>query len=423
MPFFTKAGRNGEKYEWTRTSTHQSIFADLRAKPRLSWIESLPVFIPNTRVSVSPSKTGTPRTSYQKIPNSEHVEKQGQNEKSISAAVRPVSPLSASEEVKPLPLTRSNLAQLEDVRFGEVAHTAQLKNRISTVSQYPVIMNASPSNDSRRRSRRMRPASIASTSTNGIYVAVGQLPGSQPFDLEPPSQAVLSRHSGIPAQHVASQHKGTAGMGQEDSVYETAQAVQVQIVGSQNNRSRTSVNRISIISKEQGVDGSPQRRRTLSASGANQFPPRVTSFRPPPGMKTSHTWPEANVEQLLSTGTRAAGQSTSEHKKSESLRLSIPPPPPPKDPGYISKRPAPNRGSRLRHWNSSPHLPLNATPRPSAMERVGIIKERSGPTEEKSSHRSWFGGLLNHTWSPRSPRSPKSPLRRFFSYRRKEFAR
>jgi hypothetical protein len=424
------------------------VFADLRAKPRLSRIESLPVFIPNTRLSQPPSKTGTPRTSYQRLSDTDLGERQGQNEPvDEPGLVRPVTPVSASDENTPLPLTSSNLAQLEDVRYGEVAHTAQLKNRISTVSQYPVLMNTSPSNDGRRRSQRIRPASITSTSTNGIYVTVGKLPGSEPFDLEPPSQDILSRHYGIPAQHVPVTNNGAVeDRGQEGPVVQTAQAVHVQIVGSQNNHSTTSVNRISIISNAPKADGSPRRSRGFSASGANQFPPRVTSIHPPP-MRASRTWPD-NLEpqpQQMSTGPRAASWTSGRYLEEIMVQQQqlvaggdspVPPPPPPKDPGYIvntnARRPAPS--SRLRHVSSpNPvHMPLNATPRASAVERVGLAKEQGGPRDHKRRHRSWLGGLLNFAWnsrssrssrSPRSPRSPMSPLRHLFSYRQREFAR
>src|ERR1700753_1168825 len=112
MPFLTKPGRSGERYEWARNSSHQSVFADLRAKPRLSRIENLPVFIPNTWSSQPPSKSGTPRTSFQHVPVQElPADDPGSIEPSKPAPVRPVTPVSALGENGTLPLTRSNLAQ------------------------------------------------------------------------------------------------------------------------------------------------------------------------------------------------------------------------------------------------------------------------------------------------------------------------
>jgi hypothetical protein len=378
MPFLTKP--DGAR-EWTRNSSHLSMFTDLRAKSRLSKIESLPVFIPSPRISFDPSLavSVSPHSSFHYVPGTHGPGRPGQNTDKRTSTIRPVTPITISEDVEQdlsAPLTDSNIVPVEDVRYGDVARSPLFKNRISTVSQYPVLVNGPPPVDVRRVPQR-RPVSIASASASGLYLAVAQLPGSEPFELEPPSQDILSKNSGVPTQHYPA--TTSYDQDQECSVYHTAQAVRVQRAGIQSNGA-PSIHRVSIVSTERF----PQRYRTLSGESRNESRPGM--------MNISRTWPDQDMP------TSAWSNSEATASASESTR---PPPPPPKDFGYLKRKQAPNR--LRRQYSSTPHLPSYAT-QPSAMERTGIIKERSGPTDEKQ-HRGWFGGIFrNHTWSPRSPR-------------------
>jgi hypothetical protein len=382
MPFLTNP--DGAR-EWTRNSSHLSMFTDLRAKSRLSKIENLPVFIPSSRISFDPclAVSVSPRSSFHHVPGRQGLGRPDQTTNKCSSTIRPVSPITIPdvEDNPPAPLPSSNsVGPREDVRYGDVARSPQFKNRISTVSQYPVLVNVgAPPVDVGRASRR-RPVSIASTS--GLYLAVAQLPGSEPFELEPPSQDILLKNSGLSAQHYPA--LSSHDQDQERPIYHTAQAVRVQRAGSESNNA-PSVHRVSIASTER----SPRRNRAMSVQSRNQSRPQLA--------RVSRTWPDEVMP------TSAWSNSDATVSASESTR---PPPPPPKDFGYLNRT---HRPSRLhRQYSSTPHLPSYPT-QPSAMERTGIIKERSQPTHGKQ-NRGWFAGLFqNHNWAPRSPRKLFSP--------------
>jgi hypothetical protein len=83
----------------------------------------------------------------------------------------------ATPRRSPAPAMSSKVTTLDDIRHTE--RHIQGENRLSSVPNYPVFLDA-PDNPRRRRSRRR--SSIASTNTAGIFMSMGQLPGSEPFD-------------------------------------------------------------------------------------------------------------------------------------------------------------------------------------------------------------------------------------------------
>ena len=288
----------------------------------------------------------------------------GRNRQSSSA--RAVSPVSPIQELASPQLTSDNLSRHDDIGRSNNETYGNLNNRISNISQYPVFLD--PSQRFSRRQTFRRPISTASTSTTGILLAMGQLPGSEQFELEPPSQEFLTRYERRPS-HPQNPRRDM----DEPVVVQTAQAVRVQTVRSSPTASTTSVNRInriSIISTGSTPDLNTQRAR----SGSNDLHgPRISSLRP------ARTWPALRSDLVEPASNFRAADAD------------MPPPPPPKDPGYVG-RPGP---SRLRHCSSTPNLLL---PRGQG-STLGFQRDEGRPKNERSGsgkgqhHRSWLGSI------------------------------
>lgn len=414
MPYLSSLSRPGlpEQYEWAKPSSHASIYQNSRRKKTSSRVEAIPVHIPSARISITPSIFGLypTDTSLPSLPKQDTLNGWSRKFNKETIPSPPVSPMSiipdrdSARLSTSTPLTSTNLDKLENTKYGDVSRQGQvkMKNRISNVSQYPVYLSRSPSTDDKIRSQR-RPESMASTSSAGIYLAFGQLPGSEPFELEPPSQAVLSRHSGVPAQHFPSSDKD-----EKPTVYQTAQAVKVQVIGGQSNASASSVNRVSIVSTISFRRESVQRKRAASTGSiATTSPTRGVSIRP--SMRASRTWPD-NLESNRRGFN--SGEVTSVYS------TDLPPPPPPKDQKYINHKVQPKASNkRLQHSRSSPHLSSYGNRQP-AEERTDIVKEAE--SQEKTRQRNWFGELLLNHNLPRSPRrffTSSSPSKEKFDQR------
>ncbi|KAF2668507.1 hypothetical protein BT63DRAFT_278920 [Microthyrium microscopicum] len=375
MPFLARLGQSDERYQWAPirdsnfgNSSHTSAFHTSRPKARLS----RPPIFPEGEGITSPL---SPPPAYSELRNFNRRQDFGPGVDAGISPGRPLSAVSALDETAQEQLTSNNIARLNNVRYGEVTRQAQVKSRISTVSQYPVLFNTdATSNDHPRRlSTRRRPISIASTSTTGIYLAVGNLPGSEPFDLQPPTQEILDRHAGRPAAPVASSTLNMPGGRRE--VYQTAQAVRV-LARNTPNASTTSVNRldrVSVVSTGSGQDQSLGRHRSVSTTSIP-----YTSPNRRPSIQPSNTWPSNGNRQSMSRLRDVSQPTTNE----------LPPPPLPKDEGYIPRANRRRRGE-IRCYSSTPQLSSQTT---SAMQREGIIKEHSGVGQDKPP-RSWFASL------------------------------
>jgi len=409
MPTLARVSRgSNERYQWApirdasplspnfRDSSHASAFAASNSRPRarLSRPPNLPFGIPSP-CGVSPPDSPLPAGF---TGSSGHM---GLVIGSKHTSARRMSVASVDETI-PEHLTSNNLAKLDGLRTGEVARQPNLKSRISTVSQYPVFVNCGASErhstDGRTRTRR-RPISIASTSTTGIYLAIAGLPGAEPFDLEPPSQDMLNRHVGRAAQTQASLQLPPYGAG-STATFEPASTTRVVVRNEQNTSTLSTAqqnSRVSVLSTGFGIDPSSP-RRSVSVC-VSLMSTRRQSIQP------SWSWP-VNPELEYS--------SIDQHELQWAPSLQdTPPPPPPKDPGYL-KRPPTGAGPaaraerRLRVCTSTPHFPSILSP--SAMEREGIIKEKSGVGYEKSpTGRSWLFSLNGRGQNRRSGASKVIP--------------
>src|SRR5579871_5568500 len=83
------------------------------------------------------------------------------------------------------PVMNNNVTNLNDIRHDE------LDGHLSTIPHYPVFLEVPTRYSTGSRSRS--PASIASSSTTAVFMSVGQLPGSEPFDS--PSSSINMYHS------------------------------------------------------------------------------------------------------------------------------------------------------------------------------------------------------------------------------------
>jgi len=372
-------------------SSHDSSFPTTRSKARLSRPPNLPTGYlssqSSNRTAVSPPPT------YAQFRNIE-ITGMARPERRDRHVVRQASDIPSVQPAPPAPSTHNLTSFSENLRYGDVSRQANLKNRISTVSQYPVLMNAGASTRAstiiERRQSRRRPISIASTSSAGIYLAVGQLPGSEPFDLTPPSEDMLVRHEGraAPLQSIYNTKDANA------PIYETAQAVRV-LARTTPNASTTSVNalnRVSVVSAVSEVDV-PRRNRSSSvisnpnprrdrSSSITSIPTstHISSARRP-SVKPSSSWPTEAPPAL--------GRSFLD--ESFTGPNDLPPPPPPKDPGYVK---------RVRVCSSTPHFPTYLA-NERATQREGFAQE----AQDRPS-RNWFGTFGGR----RSPKRFRSPV-------------
>jgi hypothetical protein len=218
-------------------------------------------------------------------------------------------------------------------------------------------------------------------------MALGQLPGSEPFGLAPPSRDVLQRHSGVAALPSPPAGRGATSWLDDargrETVYETAQAVRVRSVvsGCSRNASSTSVNRISVVSTAPELGELASAHEGSGGAGkrlAGGFPQQLSSLHAHPVVRTSRTWPLARQVQRperrdslqIHASSAVAAEPHPGHRVDIDGEEDRPPPPPPKDPGYVSRPPGqkakqPRQASsqqhqhqlkRLRRHSSTPNL-------------------------------------------------------------------
>jgi hypothetical protein len=367
MTFLPRLRRRSQRDPVSPIST-SSFSIPIFHEPRSSARLSRPPDLPNEVLRSPP-----PKYSQLPILPQQHVVGGAGWQRHFSRDMSPVSPI---QEIATPRLTSGNLSRLEEFTRSDGARNIVLKNRISTVSQYPVFIHPPPPQPSSRRRASRRPLSVASTSTTGVYLALGQLPGSEPLHAEDPSLSLLERE-----EQRAMQATSPIRNMDEPVVVQTAQAVRVQMVRGSPSGSTTSVNqvnRISIISTSSTLDLARQRTRSRSGSMGSQGP-RMPSMRP------ARTWPLLRHDALESAAS-ASYEAGSE----------IPPRPPPKDPGYVG-RPGP---SRLRNCSSTPDLlssrAFDDRPPPPAVqpeeERKAQQGQRSGAGKQQQ-ERGWLGGI------------------------------
>jgi hypothetical protein len=269
------------------------------------------------RVSLPPLYiSGYPSGSYPK----------GLSTQFLSIPTRSVSPVSALDEDASV---YSEYVSETEEKAGGHSTRAALKGRISTVSQYPVF-SSRPTSVENRGKLMGRPISIASTSSAGIFLAVGQLPGSELFELASPT-ATKYPLSTPSLPKAKGRRADTTGI-KDATVYDTAQTVRLQRVGSHSSK-HTLGNRISIVSTVSQRESSPQRNQTILANSGKPSPPALQE-------------PNTTNAQALIDGLGISGVSTYPPMVTVNGRVSRlpPPPPPPKDPGYVNRRPALNIG-------------------------------------------------------------------------------
>jgi hypothetical protein len=428
MPFLVRLGtigRSKDRYQWSPSDSHPSTFARLGNLSR--------------NLTDPAPRRGQP---YADSPPP-YSQVQGVDRRHVAETVtRTASSRRGGDETRrspqraaTAPLTTGNLASLNG---GDGVH---FKHRLSHVSQYPAqlldsstLAASSASSEigaddfpqtpgrqpqhrspvqspprSQRRPSARRPVSVASSSsTAAACMALGQLPGSEPFDLAPPSQRVLARHAGIAAQTSPPPAARSTTSWLDDArgretvyeteapaaAYETAQVMQVHSLISRasvsRNGSSTSVNRISLVSStaqslrelanaHEGSNGSG-RPGIRPVDGG--FPKRLSSLHAHPVIRTSRTWPTARQvprperrdSLQVRSSTIAVALTTAEphpgHRVDIEEEEDRPPPPPPKDPGYVSRPPGqkakqPRQASsqqqqqqqkRLRRHSSTPNL-------------------------------------------------------------------
>jgi hypothetical protein len=397
MPFLVRLGtigRSKDRFQWSPNDSHQSAFA---RQGNLSRNHTDPVPRRGQPYADSPPPYGQVQSVSRR---------QAAEATAPSASSRRGDERRSPQRAATAPLTSGNLASLD----GDGVH---FKNRLSHVSQYPTQLldssTAAPSSAAssaigaedfpptpgrrpQRRASARRPASAASSSsTAAACMALGQLPGSEPFGLAPPSRDVLRRHSGVaalpsppPGRSATSWLDDARG---RETVYETAQAVPVRPVVSvySRNASSTSVNRISAASTapslgelanahEGGVGGGSAGKRL-----AGGFPRRLSSLHAHPVVRTSRTWPTARQaprperrDSLQIHASAVAAEPHPGHRVDIDDGEDRPPPPPPKDPGYVSRPPGKKakqrrqassqqqqqqqQKKRLRRHSSTPNL-------------------------------------------------------------------
>jgi hypothetical protein len=256
----------------------------------------------------------------------------------------PRSPTNATPRQSIPPVVSSSLTSLEDIRHGQVINHVPMENRLSSVPNYPVFLEHPPS----RRRRSRRPASIASTTSTGLFISMGQLPGSEPFDIQT-SQVALVRNNWERWQVLVSPllSPGSAISEPEPAGAHRETLQRVQSVQTGPRGPPRGTNGTSWLFDASNPD--------LQSEPMRCIPPAEGYYAPPPHNPTirqSHTWP-------------AQRQSANIPYEGDDVRVrfadvdsDIPPRPPPKDPGYVCRPPSGvRRGDHgLRKTHSSPNL-------------------------------------------------------------------
>lgn len=239
------------------------------------------------------------------------------------------------------PAVRSTLTNLDDIRHAEAVNHVPMDNRLSSVPNYPVFLPLDqPPNFRRRRSRR--PASLASTTSTGLFLSMSQLPGSEPFDIQTSQTASARDNNGQ-----RSQGPKMSPLFSPDSTISTAETARASVITIQ--RVRSAQPKPFLLETSNMTPRNGEGRCSLPAEGFYAPQPHAPRH---PTIKQSHTWP-------------AQRQSANMGYPDDDVRVrlasvysDIPPRPPPKDPGYVSRPPGGERrgDNGLRPTQSSPNM-------------------------------------------------------------------
>lgn len=261
----------------------------------------------------------------------------------------------------------SDSARRDGARTGEVARQPALKNRISTVSQYPVFVSPdsrSQSVDGRSTRLRKRPNSVTSCSSYGLNLAVGALPGSNRFGLDSLSQS--------PSSRPAAQAQSDMHVPNDITVIATNQPVSISRYTSKINEQHLVSpitlrdHRISAISTDLEIEYSPSTIPQSPLSTRRQSIQRI-------------------VKQSANQSDN--GYTPQDHGVEWSSTIIDPPTPPPKDEGYM-RRPTTRAAKELRECTSAPHLrSIISTPR---IKHQPVQKHQSRPAFRSSQSRSSY---------------------------------
>jgi hypothetical protein len=246
------------------------------------------------------------------------------------------------------PLLTSSLTSLEDIRHGEVVQHLPMEDRLTSIPQFPILIE--PGYTSSRQQHSRRPESIASNSTGAVFCALGifyvegrgmrsllpllgQLPGS-----EPPF-----------AQHDSHQHMMADSYDWRSS----------PLRGERPHASASAAPRVGV----RRVHTVPQ-PSIRSPEAANQTSWLLGDSAGCSREAVSTAFEFYSPRRLSSTGQITAAQSRRHSNREYSPHVRFmeddePPPPPPKDPGY---RPPTgvheNSRSNIRRPSSTWSLPI-----------------------------------------------------------------
>lgn len=286
----------------------------------------------------------TPPPSYAQIRNTSRPEIASLLVSNRASYGSPRSPTNATPRQPLQPVVRSTLTSLEDIRHAQAVNHVPMDNRLSSVPNYPVFLEQPPTS---RRRRSRRPASMASTTSTGLFLSMGQLPGSEPFDVQT-SHTVSARNNWQRSQGLVSP------LFSPDSTFSTAETARASVITMQrvqsvepnSRRPPRGANELSfVLDASNSTLRNEEGRCNSSAAG----------FYAPPGhptIKQSHTWPAQRQSANI-------GYPDDDVRvRLASVYSEIPPRPPPKDPGYVSRLPGGvQRGNNgLRQTESSPNL-------------------------------------------------------------------
>jgi hypothetical protein len=296
-----------------------------------------------------PEPVQTPPPSYAQLRNTARPEIASLLVGSRASYGSPRSPTNATPRQSIQPVMGSTLTSLEDIRHGQVINHVPMDNRLSSVPNYPVFLEHPPTS---RRRRSRRPASMASTTSTGLFLSMGQLPGSEPFDVQ--TSQTASARNWQRSQGLVSP------LFSPDSTISTAETSTASVVALQRvhsvqpnpRRPPRGVNELSFL-----LDAS---NSTLQEEQDECNPPPEGFYAPPvqpqlprhPVIKQSHTWPVQQESANMGYPEDDA------RVRFADVHSDIPPRPPPKDPGYVSRPPGGERrgDGGLRQTHSSPNL-------------------------------------------------------------------